>query len=90
MPKLVIQDLFDDPFTSIAREEAGIVEVSIRLQKGLEALTTSDDQAMVAAAKKHSRIALGRSERAMSDPNDIEMTRRSARFSDGSRRHDPC
>ena len=90
MPKLVIEDLFDDAFTSIAREGAGIVEVSIRLQKGLEALTTSEDQAMVAAAKKHSRMALGRSERAMSDPNDIEMTRRSARFSDGSRRHDPC
>jgi uncharacterized membrane protein len=81
VPQLVIDDLFDDAFTAIARDGAAIVEVSIRLQKAFCALAETDDSAMVAAARKHSRMALVRSERAMSLQDDIEVVRRAAAFS---------
>lgn len=78
VPELVVEDLFDDAFTSIARDGASIVEVSIRLQKAFCALAETDDPAMVAAAKKHSRMALARSERALSLQEDIDAVRRTA------------
>ncbi|MFL1467562.1 DUF2254 domain-containing protein [Marinobacter sp. HN1S83] len=81
VPELVIDDLFDDAFTAIARDGAGIVEVSIRLQKALCALAATDDSAMVTAAKKQSRMALVRSEQAMSLQDDIDAVRRAAAFS---------
>ncbi|MFN2289151.1 MAG: DUF2254 domain-containing protein [Chromatocurvus sp.] len=81
VPQLVIDDLFDDAFTAIARDGAAIVEVSIRLQKAFCALAETDDPAMVAAAKKHSRLALVRSERAMSLEEDIDTVRKAAAFS---------
>lgn len=80
-PRLKMDDLFDDAFTAIAREGAGIVEVSVRLQKALRALAETDDQDMRSAARKHSRMGLARSEHAMSHPNDIERTRDAAAFS---------
>lgn len=80
VPELVIDDLFDDAFTAIARDGAGMVEVSIRLQKAFSALAETDDSAMVAAARKHSRMALARSELAMSLPEDIDAVRRAAGF----------
>lgn len=81
VPQLVIDDLFDDAFTAIARDGAAIVEVSIRLQKAFCALAETGDHAMVAAAKKHSRLALVRSERAMSLEEDIDAVRKAAAFS---------
>ncbi|WP_373001681.1 DUF2254 domain-containing protein [Marinobacter sp.] len=80
VPELEIDDLFDDAFTAIARDGAGMVEVAIRLQKALCALAETDDSAMAAAARKHSRMAMTRSERAMSLPEDIDAVRRAARL----------
>lgn len=82
VPKLRVDDLFDDAFTAIARDGAGIVEVSIRLQKAFRALARSNDGATAAAARKHSRMALERCEHAMSHQHDIDMTRRAAAFSE--------
>jgi len=81
VPKLDVDDLFDDAFTAIARDGAGIVEVAIRLQKAFAALAESEDTAMKSAAKKHSRLALARSEQAMSHQQDIDSTRLAAAFS---------
>ncbi|WP_026333253.1 DUF2254 domain-containing protein [Thioalkalivibrio sp. ALM2T] len=81
VPSLEIDDLFDDAFTALARDGAGFVEVAIRLQKAFRALAETDDQAMVAVAKRHSRMALARSEQAMSLQDDIEAVRRAAAFS---------
>ncbi len=78
VPELVVDDLFDDAFTAIARDGATMVEVSIRLQKAFCALAKTDDNAMGAAARKHSQMALARSERAMSLPEDIDAVRRAA------------
>ncbi|WP_245573377.1 DUF2254 domain-containing protein [Marinimicrobium agarilyticum] len=81
VPALELDDLFDDAFTAIARDGASMVEVSIRLQKAFDALAEIGDETMRAAAKKHSRQALHRSESAMSLPDDIEVVRRAAEFS---------
>ncbi|WP_225316571.1 MULTISPECIES: DUF2254 domain-containing protein [Marinobacter] len=81
VPELVIDDLFEDAFTAMARDGAGMVEVSIRLQKAFFALAETGDHAMAAAAKKHSRMALARAECAMSLEDDIEAVRRAAAFS---------
>lgn len=81
VPELMIDDLFDDSFTAIARDGAGMVEVSIRLQKAFSALAETGDKAMIAAAKKHSRIALERSKHAMSLSDDIDAVVRAAAFS---------
>lgn len=81
VPRLIMDDLFDDAFTAIARDGAAIVEVSIRLQKAFCALAETDDPAMVAAARKHSRMALERSERALTHQYDIDVVREAAAFS---------
>lgn len=81
VPTLDMGDMLDDAFTAIARDGAGIIEVSIRLQKALEALAECDDAALAAAAKVHSRRALARSELAMSHQDDIAAVREAARFS---------
>lgn len=81
VPKLLLSDLFDDAFTAISRDGAGFVEVSVRLQKALCVLSESDDAEMVAAARKHSRSALVRSEQAMSLEDDIYAVRSAAAFS---------
>ncbi len=80
VPELVIDDLFDDAFTAIARDGAGMVEVSIRLQKAFCALAETDDRAMVDAAKNHSRMALARSKHALSLQDDIDAVLKAAAF----------
>lgn len=78
VPELVIDDMFDDAFTAIGRDGAGMVEVAIRLQKAFCALAETNDQAMRAAARSHSRMALARSERIMTLQEDIDAVRRAA------------
>ncbi|MGB1950681.1 MAG: DUF2254 domain-containing protein [Marinobacter sp.] len=78
VPTLGIDDLFDDAFTAIARDGAGLVEVAIRLQKAFRALAETGDRTMVAAARWHSRMAMDRSERVMTLQDDIDAVRRSA------------
>ena len=81
VPRLSTEDLFDDAFTAIARDGAGMVEVGIRLQKAFSALAITDDPAMAAAAHKHSRMALARAERALSLQEDVDAVSMAAGFS---------
>ncbi len=80
VPALSSRDLFDDAFTPIAHDGAGILQVAIRLQKALASLAVIDDPAMRAAAIAHSRLALARSEQAMALPQDVDMVRAVAKF----------
>ncbi len=82
MPVLSMSDMFDDAFTGIARDGAGIVEVVLRLQKALEALSMIDNPEMRESAMMHARLALVRAERAMAMPHDLERVRRAARFAE--------
>src|SRR5690606_38956022 len=75
VPDLSVHDMFDDAFTAIARDGAGAVEVTGRLQKGLASLATLDDVAMRDAALRHSRMALARAESVLQLSEDLQTVR---------------
>lgn len=65
-------DLFEDAFMQITRDGAALVEVQERLIKVLTMLSRNGDEHSRAAAKKHIKLALKRSELAMNLPDDKE------------------
>lgn len=80
VPELSAHDMFDDAFTAIARDGAGAVEVTGRLQKGLASLASLDDVAMRDAALRHSRMALARAESVLQLSEDLQAVRSLASF----------
>ncbi|MEO8166096.1 MAG: DUF2254 domain-containing protein [Betaproteobacteria bacterium] len=80
VPALSMSDMFEDAFTGIARDGAGAVEVVVRLEKALEALSTMEDGHMRENAILHARLALTRAESAMTLPQDVAAVRKAARF----------
>ena len=80
VPALRELDMFDDAFNGLARDAAGTVEVSIRLQKALVAMAGFGNPGIRAACLEHSRRALARNELAMTLSEDIEAVRRAASF----------
>ena len=68
---LVLADLFDDFFTPIARDGAGIIEIQVRLQKSLLALAQLRGE-FRQLAWQHSTAALARSEQAMTYAEDVK------------------
>ena len=60
VPAIAAMDLFDDAFTPIARDGAGLVEVAVRLQKTLRALSRMDAPGYAEAARHHAEEALQR------------------------------
>ncbi|RST86064.1 DUF2254 domain-containing protein [Aquibium carbonis] len=78
VPALTTEELLDDVFTPIARDGAGIVEVQIRLQKAFGALARQQGGRCRTAAGRHSRMALGRAEHAMTFDPDRERVRKAA------------
>ena len=75
-----ILEMFNDAFMPIARDGAGIVEVMVRLQKGLKSLASLDDTSMANAAKHHGRLALARAEKALDVEQDLETVRNAAEW----------
>lgn len=72
VPAIKIADLFDDTFTSIARDGAGIIEVGIRLQKAFASLAAiSVDKEYSSQAKMHSTLAFKRASQALKLEEDI-------------------
>ncbi len=80
VPEISAQDMFDDAFNAIARDGAGCIEVTGRLQKALESLASIGDAEMRDAAIYHGRLALSRAENALEIPEDLERVRKLARF----------
>lgn len=64
VPPMELRDLFDDLFTPIARDGAGLVEVQVRLQKSLQMLHQYGGPFAESAAE-YSALALRRAERAL-------------------------
>ncbi|TVQ53800.1 MAG: DUF2254 domain-containing protein [Rhodobacteraceae bacterium] len=64
-PPLPVQDAFEDAFRAIARDGAGVVEVGIKLQKGLGALAALDPERYGAAARAAAADAAARARAAM-------------------------
>lgn len=82
VPELLVDDLFDDAFTAIARDGAGLIEVACRLEKALASLSLVGNGTMRGAAIRHARLALARAEREMTLPEDIGVLRHVARFAE--------
>ena len=80
VPELSMADMFDDAFTGIARDGAGMVEVVVRLLKALEALAAAGDAAMRDNALRHARFALVRAETALKVAEDLAAVREVAKF----------
>ncbi len=70
-------DLFDDLFTPIARDGAGLVEVGLRLQKALATLSKIGPE-FRANAVRHSKEALDRAAAVMQVEADMERLRAAA------------
>lgn len=83
VPELLELDLFDDAFTAIARDGAGVVEVAVRLQKALESLSSSRNVDIQQAADQHSRLALKRACLALDMTEDVQVVEAAASFSAG-------
>lgn len=79
VPEISARDLFDDAFTVIAREGAGMVEVGARPQKVLCRLAALGDREMRDAADHHSRLALKRAGIALSVEEDLAALQEAAR-----------
>lgn len=79
-PELCLADAFDDAFTGTARDGAGMVEVVVRLLKGLESLAAIGDGSMRNNAVRHARLALVRAENVLKIPEDLTAVREAAKF----------
>jgi uncharacterized membrane protein len=79
-PELSLADMFDDAFTGIARDGAGMVEVVVRLLKALESLAVTGNVTMRDHARRHARLALARAENVLKIPEDLRAVREAARF----------
>lgn len=75
LPPLRSADLFDDIFSPIARDGAGMIEVQLRLQKGFRVLMGIGDEAFRRSARRHAQLALERAEAAMTLKADQEQLR---------------
>lgn len=80
VPELSLWDMFDDAFTSIARDGAGTIEVMVRLQKAFHSLVSIGDDMTREVAMSHARLALARAERELHLPEDIDIVRKAAKF----------
>lgn len=77
-PSIEVGDLFDDFFTPIARDGAGILEVGIHLQKMLQMLASLGDERYRQAALHHSQQAMERAEIALDIDDDKQRLRHAA------------
>lgn len=72
VPVLKSADLFEDAFMTLGRDGAGLIEVQLRLQKALIALSRMGDEDFRSAALFQSKLALARAEAAFTLDADRE------------------
>ncbi|PZN95753.1 MAG: DUF2254 domain-containing protein [Hyphomicrobiales bacterium] len=75
VPPIALGDLFDDLFTPIARDGAGVVEVGIRLQKAMLVLSRLGPAAFAENAARHSQLALQRASHSLTLEHDLAILR---------------
>ena len=83
LPKLSVDDLFDDAYTSIARDGAANIEVAIRIQKSLNTIKacfknsdTEIDKDFTNAANKLAKQSYERAKLALDYAEDIKRIER--------------
>jgi uncharacterized membrane protein len=78
VPPIRVEDVMEDVFRPIARDGAGLVEVQVRLQKALAALTAVAPAVFADPAERMAREALTRAEAAAPTPLDLADIRAAA------------
>ena len=77
--------MFDDAFTAIGRDGAGMVEVAGTLQRALRSLASTGDEEMRKAAFRHARMARKRAEIALKLSADLKIVQDLSCFADGGK-----
>ena len=72
VPDISTADMFDDAFTGVARDGASMIEVSIRMQKTLDAIAKTSGDKVSKAAAEHAKTAYERSINALTYEGDKE------------------
>lgn len=80
VPEIDVREMFDDAFTSLARDGAAVVEVAVRLQKALHSLSVAGDSKMRDAAEYHGQLALKRARNALDISEDLNAVEEAAQF----------
>lgn len=78
VPSLTVEDLFSDAFRPIARDGATVIEVQLRLQRALFALSALDPDTFDHPACDMSREAIERAMQGNMMPDDLVRLRRAA------------
>lgn len=80
VPELSLHAMFEEAFTPIARDGAGLVEVTVRLLHIFEAMTLYGHPQLKTLAIDHARLALARAEIRLQLEHDKDLVRNAARF----------
>lgn len=80
VPELAIEDLFEDAFRPLARDGAGNIEVTLRLQKAYTSLYAIDNYAIKKAALHHSYHSYERAAIAMDFEEDLKKLKLESLF----------
>ena len=78
VPEVSLRDMFDDAFTSIARDGAKVFEVTVRLQKAYASLASVGHGELRELAVLHARASLVQAERGIEVPEQLEVVRKIA------------
>ena len=80
VPKISMQDFFDDAFRPIARDGADNIEVMLRLQKALTAIETLANPELKEIAMQHSIKSYNRAESEMKFKDDLTILKTHSLF----------
>lgn len=73
VPKISMEDFFDDAFRPIARDGADNIEVMLRLQNAFNSINTIHNSDIKEIVYKHSKTAYNRAEKAIKFEQDLNI-----------------
>ncbi len=73
VPRVGLDELFDDAFMAIGRDGAGTVEVVVRMIKSLAAIASCCEEEFAGNARRHMALLYDRAMVAMSDIHDRQV-----------------
>lgn len=80
VPKISMEDFFDDAFRPISREGADNIEVMLRLQKAFKSIETIDHEDIKTMAIRYSKEAYNRAELAIEFKPDLDVLKGESLF----------
>jgi uncharacterized membrane protein len=80
VPKISMEDFFDDAFRPISRDGAGNIEVMLRLQKVFKSIETINHEGIKKLAIQYSKEAYKRAELSMKFEPDLDVLKKESLF----------